>query len=409
MQRFLLFLAAILILWAALSASPAPESQPRWWKGNTHTHTLWSDGDSAPESVVDWYQANGYQFLVLSDHNVLQEGERWFAVSEDGSQRLKPAELKELQERYGDAVQVRDGAKGREMRLVPLQELRERFDQLREFLLVTGEEVTAHFSGEDQNYPVHINAMGIRGVIPPRGGDSVVDLMNAALDAIKEHGEEHDVPVLAHLNHPNFGWGVTWEQMAQMRADRFFEVYNGHRGVRNDGDDTRPDTETMWDLANTRRLTELDLPPLYAVATDDAHNYYGKTTAMTGRGWVQVWSDALSESALIEAMHAGDFYASSGVTLRVVSRKPGRYLIAIDEEPGVEYSVRYIGVRRAEDGTVGEPTVLAETSDNPAVYAYQGDEVFVRAVVESSRDHPNPYKAGDKETAWTQPAVPPFR
>ena len=22
-----------------------------WWKGNTHTHTWWSDGDSPPESV----------------------------------------------------------------------------------------------------------------------------------------------------------------------------------------------------------------------------------------------------------------------------------------------------------------------------------------------------------------------
>jgi hypothetical protein len=35
------------------SALAARQAEPRWWKGNTHTHTLWSDGDGAPELVVD--------------------------------------------------------------------------------------------------------------------------------------------------------------------------------------------------------------------------------------------------------------------------------------------------------------------------------------------------------------------
>ena len=43
----------------------------RWYKGNTHTHTLNSDGDSTPDDVVRWYREHGYQFLVLTDHNVL--------------------------------------------------------------------------------------------------------------------------------------------------------------------------------------------------------------------------------------------------------------------------------------------------------------------------------------------------
>src|SRR5215213_1525054 len=44
---------------------------PRWFKGNTHTHTLNSDGDSTPEDVVRWYREHGYAFLVLTDHNFL--------------------------------------------------------------------------------------------------------------------------------------------------------------------------------------------------------------------------------------------------------------------------------------------------------------------------------------------------
>jgi hypothetical protein len=45
----------------------------RWYKGNTHTHTINSDGDSTPDEVVRWYREHGYNFLVLSDHNYLTE------------------------------------------------------------------------------------------------------------------------------------------------------------------------------------------------------------------------------------------------------------------------------------------------------------------------------------------------
>src|SRR6185295_6576046 len=57
--------------------SAAGEETKHWWKGNLHTHTLWSDGDDYPEMVVAWYKEHGYNFLAISDHNVMLEGERW--------------------------------------------------------------------------------------------------------------------------------------------------------------------------------------------------------------------------------------------------------------------------------------------------------------------------------------------
>ena len=59
-----------------VDAGLTPRPQSGWFKGNLHTHTLWSDGDDYPEMVVDWYKGHGYNFLALSDHNVLQEGQR---------------------------------------------------------------------------------------------------------------------------------------------------------------------------------------------------------------------------------------------------------------------------------------------------------------------------------------------
>lgn len=46
-----------------------PPSQPewQWYRGNLHTHTLWSDGDDFPEMVALWYRDQGYHFLAISD------------------------------------------------------------------------------------------------------------------------------------------------------------------------------------------------------------------------------------------------------------------------------------------------------------------------------------------------------
>ena len=66
------FASLLFLLLTGVVASAQPAV--RWWKGNLHTHTLWSDGDDFPEMVVDWYKSRGYDFLALSDHNTLQLG-----------------------------------------------------------------------------------------------------------------------------------------------------------------------------------------------------------------------------------------------------------------------------------------------------------------------------------------------
>src|SRR4051812_44910849 len=73
MPRLSVFLVLVSIL-AGACAGPAAAAQgpeKRWYKGNLHTHSLWSDGDDFPEMIADWYRARGYDFLALSDHNVL--------------------------------------------------------------------------------------------------------------------------------------------------------------------------------------------------------------------------------------------------------------------------------------------------------------------------------------------------
>ena len=395
-----------LVLAACATIDHYTGGRTRFYKGNTHTHTLWSDGTAAPELVADWYQRNGYQFLVLSDHNVMADGKRWFPISAEGEGRLTPARVRELQERFGtENVELRDGPEGREMRLMNLAELRRRFELSDFFLLVSGEEVTDSFDGK----PVHVNGVNLRRLVEPQGGTSVRETLQRNVDAILAADTTGDRSVLAHVNHPNFGWGIDWKDLAHLRGERFFEVYNGHPSVRNEGDLEHPSLEQMWDRANTLRLSELGLPLLFGLATDDAHEYHdvrvGK--ANPGRGWVMVRSTRLEGDALVAALRRGDFYASSGVELTDFGVYGGRFSVAIAKDAETTFTTRFIGTRAIGGvlGPIGE--VLHETTDNPAVYPLRGDELFVRAVVVSSRPHPNPYAEGDRETAWVQPVRPP--
>lgn len=401
----------LFLMCLALSAcgpDPAGPAEARWWRGNTHTHTLWSDGDGAPELVAAEYRDAGYDFLVLSDHNVLSEGERWFPVASDAKSRLDPARVEALRVRFGvGAVTTRDTEGGTEMRLVTLAELRERFERPGEFLFIPGEEVTASWRDEaGRGHPVHVNGLNLDRLVPPQGGRSIRDVMNHNVDAIVEEGRRARRTVLAHVNHPNFGWALTWEDLAHVVNDRFFEVYNGHRGVRNHGDDRHPGTEEMWDRALTLRLTELDLGLLYGVATDDAHHYHGEPTAQMQRGWVMVRATELSPEAIVRAMQRGEFYASSGVVLDDVRREGDALVVDVRGTPGVTHTTRFSGTRRRE-GAFGPPgELLLETSGDPARYEFTGDELYVRAVVTSSRAHPNPFAEGDPERAWVQPVIP---
>src|SRR5687767_9105455 len=71
-------LLTIILVIAAVDCYCQPKSQ--WFKGNLHTHSFWSDGDEYPEMIMDWYKSHGYNFIALSDHNILAEGEKWIKV-----------------------------------------------------------------------------------------------------------------------------------------------------------------------------------------------------------------------------------------------------------------------------------------------------------------------------------------
>ena len=353
--------AVVLLAHCAVSmADDAVGSNPKlqWFKGNLHTHTLWSDGNDFPDMVAEWYRTHGYHFLALSDHNVLSEGMRWVKAS-----RLKgtPAIEKYLDRFGADWVETRGepGSKDFEIRLKPLNEFRALVEERGKFILISSEEISDRAEGK----PIHLNAANVKEPIRPLGGETVRDAIAANLRAVEEQSQRTGREMMVHLNHPNFGYAVTAEEMAAVLSEKYFEVYNGHPGVGHLGDRDHPPVEQLWDIANTIRIAQLNAAPLMGVATDDSHTYHGRGDVTPGRGWVMVQARHLTPESLIRAIRKGNFYASSGVSLSSIEFDAESGLVTLEIEPdgGAEFTTTFIGTPKDYDSTSSPRTDAAGT------------------------------------------------
>jgi hypothetical protein len=304
-----------------------PPGPLRWYKGNTHAHTLNSDGDSTPDEVARWYREHRYQFVVLTDHNYL--------TSVDGLNALHGADEK--------------------------------------FLVVKGEEVTSTFDKK----PIHVNGLDVARSVGAQKGESVVDVIQRSVDAIRA---AKGVP---SVNHPNFGWAITADELRQVRNTRLFEVFNGHPRVNNLGGGGVPGTEAAWDSILSAGVL------LYGIAVDDAHAFKrpgDPTVPLPGTGWVHVRAPRLESRAILDALERGDFYASTGVELQDYQVTADAMTITVKQETWAKYRIQFIG-------KAGR--LLHEAASSPATYTFKGGEGYVRARILESNGW----------MAWTQPVI----
>lgn len=424
-------LAALFCAWLLVGVRPNANSsghvlaagdQLRWYRGNIHTHSLWSDGDDFPEMIAQWYKDHGYDFLSFSDHNTTQGGQRWVRIAD----ATRTHAFAKLQARFPEGwVEERTNAEGRlEVRLKTFDEVTAEIGSPGKFLLMPGEEISDRF----RNIPVHLNATNLREPVPPMGGDSVYDVMQRNTDALVAQRERTGQPMIIHLNHPNFCYAITAEELARVRGENYFEIYNGHTQVCNAGDEQHASTERMWDVILTQRVARLRLPLMFGLATDDSHHYHDIPSRADepGRGWIVVLARALAPDEIIQALERGAFYASTGVAVSRVASSPREIEVCVEPEEGVSYTIDFIGTRlgfdpenevvldarkiprrttRRYSNDIGR--VLKTQTGPRAAYQFDDDDLYVRARVTSTRLHPNPSAEGEYERAWCQPVLGP--
>ena len=331
-SRFVWFFVSVFVCAFCLlpSAFSPPQSGSRWLKGNSHTHTLNSDGDSAPGDVVPWYRSHGYQFLIITDHEYITD------------------------------VGPLNGMYGADNR----------------FLMIPGQEVTGRADG---GKPVHVNQIGAKKVVMPRTTGPIFDVLQTDVNLVRDAG------ALVQINHPNFGWSLTGDDLVRVENGNFLEIWNGHPQVNNLGGGGVAAAEQMWDTALTAGKR------LFAIADDDAHHFKvdrlaDPTAAAPGRGWIYVRAARVDAAEILAAMGRGDFYASSGVELADIVATDKSLTLTIKTDTISKFRTEFVGA-----GGV----VLAESTSNTPSYEFRGNEKYVRARVFESNG----------KRAWTQPVV----
>ena len=279
----------------------------RWFKGNTHTHTLNSDGDSTPEEVVKWYRDNGYNFLVVTDHE----------------------------------------------KITPVEPLNTAFGKPGEFVVISGQEITDRAEGK----PHHVNALGITTASMPKKAAVSLANLQANVDAVIALG---GVP---QINHPNFGWALTAETLSKTEGVMLFELFNGHPLVNNMGGGGSPSTERLWDaVLSSGRV-------IYGMATDDVHTVRklgDRASATPGHGWVMVRSAELSPKAILDALKRGDFYATTGVELDIYSADAKTVSVKVKEKRWSKYRIQFIGKlgRLLQEVSAGSATYTVKGNES---------------------------------------------
>lgn len=331
------------------AAQDAAGGEGRWYRGNTHVHTLESDGNAPPAEVARWYRDHGYDFVFLTDH-----------------------------ERITDVAPLNAllGAGGR-------------------FLVLPGEEVTQQLDDParpDSRRQAHVNGLGVTRAVLPLGERGIVAGVSVAATYARNLAEIRAAAGLPQVNHPNFRWSVGPEDMAGLPDSTLFEVWNSQPHINNLGGDDGTghaalSTDALWDTLLTRGTL------LYGVASDDAHKFRPEQledfdATRPGGGWVMVRADTLTPAAIVGALRAGRFYATNGVLLSeyAADARAIRLRVAGPDGPRDDrrYRTRFIG----RGGRV-----LAEVAGRAASYAIVGNEGYVRATVTDSNGR----------RAWTQP------
>lgn len=395
------YLSLLLLLTLVVSCQPSKDltdtlDTKKWYKGNLHTHSYWSDGDEFPEVIMDWYKSHDYQFIALSDHNILAEGEKWVTIREDS---IYQNAFQAYLDTYGeDWVNHRLDTGRVQAQLKTYKEYKGLFEEEGAFLIIQSEEITDLYEGKH----VHLNATNIQEKIEPQGGNSVAETLQNNIDAVIAQREKTGVPMIPHINHPNFLDAIRLEDMINLKGERFFEVYNGHNHVQNQGGIYELSTEAMWDMINIAYLKD-QKPIMYGLGTDDAHHYHrqGRDWSNAGRGWIMVQADTLTPTALINAMEAGQFYASTGVTLKSLIAQDKKLVLEIEEEEGVTYTIEWIGCKKGEEAT----SVLQSIEGTKASFELTEELLFARCKITSTKKHNNPIEDLLYEMAWIQPLV----
>jgi hypothetical protein len=344
----------------------------KWFRGQLHIHTYWSDGRGFPEQAVEAYRNHGYHFLAVTDHNRYgSDKNTWHPVavnevsvwSKEGLKIPQPIFDAYLQSMGKDWVEtkVQDGVTY--VRIKTIEETKSKMDEAGKFLLLPGIELTQILNG----LSLHQNYINLPLIVPCVQDSNLIKVIDGPMSMydlilLNSREAEHAAfelkrPYIFVLNHPFWEYyNITPQNLIDCSNIKFFEICNNGIDFQLTPGTESYDLDKFWDVVNAFRTLKGD-QLLYGLASDDAHFYDPKRIKGPNGvdlGCVFVRANELSEESLFKAMHEGDFYSSTGVVLSDVcfNDRNKTLRVKVETKPHVDYKIKFVTTKKQFDQSV---------------------------------------------------------
>ena len=285
------------------------------YKANLHCHTIVSDGTHTPKQIKEMYKANGYNVVAFTDHNILKSQSH---LDDDSFLALNSCEV--------DLVNDTDAA-------VP------------------------HKKRSLYHFNLYARDQKPRQTPPPMQ----MDYHNQ--DAINEYIEARvNEGYLVCYNHPN--WSMqTFEEYSKLKGLFAMEIYNHGCEVTDGYYGYNPQVYDEMLRATGK---------LFCISADDNHN---REVDDSFGGFVMISATELTYDGIIDALVAGDFYATQGPEIHEISVHDGKLRIKCSES---ELIVVYTDSRQCH--------IKKENKMTEVEFTLYGDEKYVRVMCRDTQN-----------------------
>jgi hypothetical protein len=295
----------------------------------------------------------------------------------------------------------------------PYSELEKQFVEPGKFLMIPGFEQTG---GCHNGQQVHANFINVREVFPYISAETPQEILEQMFLKGREMYDGQDY--LFTANHPLWRYyDYSPNDLIALPQIRLFELNNNGLDGKYDPHPQGWKPEQFWDVVNAYRAAH-DQPLLFGMGSDDRHAYEPQPKA-----WSVVRAACLCTNQLLEAIHAGDFYASNGLGFEDVQFDGKTLSVKIDVREEGQYRILFLGTKKDYDPTsrvidVEEgprcPTrkidiysdsigvVLDTIEGTEGSYTIKPDDLYVRAkIVKVVEDLKPDWQS--EPAAWSQP------